>query len=109
MEQREYWVEVEAMAKNCAVEAKQDGRELSEVVWEACDGHEWVIYTRFHFDVLKHTGQDVADRFEDMGGPDLSKGWDHVVMSAAFLALEGDVSEKAQELFYALEAEGAEE
>jgi hypothetical protein len=98
MEQREYWVEVEAMAKNCAVEAKQDGRELSEVVWEACDGHEWVIYTRFHFDVLKH-----------MGGPDLSKGWDHVVMSAAFLALEGDVSEKAQELFDALEAEGAEE
>jgi hypothetical protein len=96
--QKAYWDEVASLAKNCADEAKEQERELSEVVWETCDGHQWVIYTFYQFQILQHTGQDVADRFSDMGGPDLKQGWDHVVMQAAFLAPEGDVMERAQEL-----------
>lgn len=96
--QKAYWAEVEALAKSCIAEAKRYDRELSDVIWETCDGHQWVIYTYYQHQVLQHCRTGVAERFSDMGGPDLSKGWDDVVMQAAFLALEGDVSERAQEL-----------
>ena len=104
--QKGYWDEVTDIAKACVNEARESKRELSEVIWETCDGHQWVIYTNYHHQVLQHTSQDPADRFTDIGC-DFSQGWDRVVMQAAFLALEGDVSEKAQELWD--EAEEAEE
>ncbi len=93
--QKAYWEEVASLAKACAEQAKAEDRELCEAVSEVCDGHQWVIYTFYHHQVLQHTDQDVADRMEDLGGPDLSKGWDNVVMQAAYLALEGDVQVKA--------------
>jgi hypothetical protein len=93
-----YHKQIKAIAKECLERAKESGEELSDVIWETVDGHEWVIYTRFHHQVLHLCDTDVAARLEDMGGADLSKGWDNVVMQATFLALEGDVSELAQEM-----------
>jgi hypothetical protein len=96
-----YWKQVKALAQECIKEAGRSStadRDLYEIVHEMVDSHEWVIYTRFHHQILQHTDQDVAALFEDMGGPDLSKGWDNVVTQAAYLALEGDVLEAISRL-----------
>ena len=99
--QKAYWTEVESLANDCAKEAKEGDRELSEVVWETCDGHQWVIYTFYNYQVIQHTGQDIDDRFADMGG--MGDRFSEVLTKAAYLALEGDVMEKAQEIFDGLE------
>ncbi len=101
--QKDYWEEIESLAKQCIEEAKEQDRELSEVIWETCDGHQWVIYTAYHHQVLQHCDADPAERFEDMGGPDMSKGWDNIVMQATYLVLEGDVSERAQRMLTEME------
>jgi hypothetical protein len=106
---REYWKEVEEIARDCAERARDEDRELSEVVWETVDSHQWVIYNAYHYDVLRHTDQDVGARFEDMGGPSMKDGWEHVVLQAAFLALEGDVMEEAQDIFLSIQPEESDE
>lgn len=95
---KEYRTEVTDIAKSCIVAAKEEDRELSDVIWDVCDSHQWVIYTYYQHQVLQHTSTDVAERFEELGGPGLTTGWNGIVAQAAFLALEGDVLDRAQEL-----------
>lgn len=94
--QKAYWTEVEALAKDC-VERFAAGEDLYEAVNAACDGHHWIIYTFYHHQILQISDQDVSARFEEMGGP-ASKDWASLVMHAAYLALEGDVLDRAQRM-----------
>ena len=44
MTEREYWDEINELAEAVTSEAKEYNRDLSEVIWETLDGHEFVIY-----------------------------------------------------------------
>lgn len=110
IDSKHYWLEVSDTAAECAKQAKEEERDLYDVVHEMVDGHQWIIYTAYHHQVLQWSTQDAAALFDDMGGPDMKQGWDHVVQQAAYLVFHADVMEAAQEAFDALTAgeEGAE-
>lgn len=62
----EYSKEISELAESIAKEAREEGRDVSDVLHETIDGHQWVIYTAYHFDVLKHSKNDGA-YFEEYG------------------------------------------
>lgn len=85
----EYWIEVCALAQSITSEAKEYDRDIEEVLHETIDGHEWVIYTHYNFDVAKHSPND--DAWKDCyGSPELPDNFDAI---RAFFALEADVRE----------------
>lgn len=89
MDQREYWEEIESLAQQVTKEARDDGRDIYDVLHETIDGHQWVIYYRFHTDVLGHSPNDSA-----MWNDGLEMGISsHDMMRAAFCAMLADVRE----------------
>lgn len=62
----EYSKEVTELAQTVAKEACDENRDVSDVLHETIDGHQWVIYTAYHFDVLKHSPNDGA-YFDEIG------------------------------------------
>lgn len=62
----EYSKEVSALAEAIAKEAVEYNRDVSDVLHETIDGHRWVIYTAYHFDVLQHSPNDGA-YFDEIG------------------------------------------
>lgn len=88
--QREYWAQVESIAKDVTEEARADGDDLYERLLETIDGHEWIIYTYKAEQVMRWT--DSTDAIEDAGGFDATgKSWAEIVTAFAFYALMQDV------------------
>lgn len=95
MTQKEYWAGVKAMAEAARTEYGDDV-DLSDAVHEVVDGSEWVIYTKFHFDVLRHTDSD--DAIDDQLYLVKEKGnWHAMLQAATYLALYHDVMAAADE------------
>lgn len=91
--QREYWDEVESLAQTIREEAEEYSRDVSDVLFETIDGHQWVIYTAFHYEVLSHSDND--DYYvENFGAEGLSDGTGLRTDRLAWGALYGDVSDK---------------
>ena len=61
--QSTYYREIEDLARQCRTEARERGRDLSEVIQEVVDGHSWIIYNRHTLAVLQYT--DHEDAAED--------------------------------------------
>ncbi len=57
---QQYWQEIQAVAQSVTEEAREYGREISEVLHETIDGHQWVIYTAYNYDVAKQSPNDDA-------------------------------------------------
>jgi hypothetical protein len=68
----EYWQEIESLCKQVFEECQEYQREPCDVLHETLDGHQWVIYTRYAFDVLKHSDNDGA-AIEEMGAEAATK------------------------------------
>ena len=64
--QSTYYREITDLAKQCRAEAREYGRDVSEVIHETVDGHSWIIYTRHNLAVLQYS--DHEDAAEEMGG-----------------------------------------
>ena len=92
--ERDYWAEVEDLAKQIAKEARETGNDRSDVAHETVDGHEWVIYTyKARFVLLYSSNEDAAT--DDMGR-DAFDGCEtlaSIYERAAFFALLADVNE----------------
>ena len=90
MTEKEYWSEIKILAESVTAEAKEYGREISEVLWETIDGHEWVVYTAHNFKVLAISPSDAA-YIENFGPEGIVK--DGVLNTAAltYAAMEQDV------------------
>ena len=91
MNRQEYWEEIESLAQQVTKEARDDGRDIYDVLHETIDGHQWVIYYRFHAEVLQHTDNDSA-----MWNEGLNEGinsHDEYMQRAAFCAMLADVRE----------------
>jgi hypothetical protein len=66
IESHEYWAEIEALAKSVSEEARKYRRDIHDALHDTIDGHQWVIYPAYHFDVLRHSPNDEA-YFDEMG------------------------------------------
>lgn len=86
----EYWNEIASLAKQISKEAREESRDIIEVLDETIDGHQWVIYTSFNFDVLRHcSDHDVI--FENSSDASNQDGmfWGR----AAYFAMHRDICE----------------
>lgn len=83
---QEYWTEIEAIAISVTKEAREQDRDISDVLHEALDGHQWVIYTYYNFDVCKHSPND--DAWREAFGSEAPTNLDAV---RAYSAMDADV------------------
>ena len=98
MTQGDYWREVASIAETVAEESHADGLDrddLDERLWETIDGHQWVIYTAYNFDILRHSPNDdyYGTNFGAEGiATDAGMNWS----ALAFGALYADVQERLE-------------
>lgn len=85
---QEYWTEIESLAKQCLEWSQEDERGFSDLVMEAIDGHQWVIYYGFNYDVLKNT--DYQGYYIEEFGTD-GESFEDLMMRSAFWAMYNDV------------------
>ncbi len=91
----QYWKEIDALATDIAAEAKDEQRDIYEVLHEWIDGHEWVIYHANNLPVLEHASNPEA--FIDAcgseaAGDELKRGGlNSLHMSLAYFAITEDV------------------
>lgn len=71
MTSQEYWKEVHSIVDSMIEEREPDDTEedLQERLWETVDGHQWVIYTGYNYEVLQHSDNDgyYVDNFGEDG------------------------------------------
>lgn len=94
----EYRQEIDELAQQIVSDMQEypeDYNDLSEIVWEICDSHQWVIYTSYNLDVLKHC-ENEPNEFTHM--IDDSMGYREILNILAYQAMESDVYFKAREL-----------
>jgi len=84
----QYEQEVTSLAKEAA-ERIRAGDEQSDVVHELCDGHQWVIYTYYNYQVMQLSRQDAFELAKDVFG---TEGLTSSAVGA-YLCLEADVNE----------------
>jgi hypothetical protein len=89
----EYWTEIESLAKAVSEEARKGRRDIRDALHETIDGHGWVIYLAYHFDVLRHSPNEDA-YFDEMGTgfPDAACLSD-ITTLCVFYALMADVQQ----------------
>lgn len=118
----DYWKEVRELAQSILEETLRDlcddgfldpeavRKTLDERLWETIDGHQWVIYTQYHYQVLVVSPNDdyaLLNFGVDLSGgdPGVSLDVGYLIMQMAFGALYADVSEELWPLFDAWAAE----
>lgn len=89
---QEYWSEVAEVAETVTQEARDDEREISEVLWEAIDSHPFVIYTAQAQALLSISPNDGA-MVEDFGADGVVKDGSLNWSGLAYCAMEADVRE----------------
>ena len=92
LDYRTYWNEVASVAAEVTAEAREHDRDISEVLWETIDGHEYVIYTAKAQAVLLHSQNDGA-LIEDCGGDAAAKDGVLDWSARAYWAMQRDVQE----------------
>ena len=95
---REYRNEVEQTAEIILnqFEEYDDYDDISEVIFENTEGHQWVIYHHYNLDVLRHSdeGPQEWSAYVEEGETD---HW-RVLNAMAFTAFRADVMEKVNDL-----------
>jgi len=82
--------EVAEQAKSITAEARGEERDISEVLWEAVDSHEFVIYTAKAQALLAISDNDGAF-VEEYGAEGLVKDGSLNWSSLAYAAMEADI------------------
>jgi len=90
----EYWKEVTAIAKSVLEEA--EGGDTHDLLHEAIDAHQWIIYTWAYPYVLIHSSNE--DAFFDQMGATEATSYQQIMQMMAFYALYQDVAEEISEL-----------
>ena len=101
----EYYTELNNLAEDIAKELLEEHdndldeaqQEAYDHIHETVDGHEWIIYERYHANIVAHSSNDEAYQHvycaEDLGTLIVEKGLDHIIMVQAFYAMTQDLSE----------------
>lgn len=116
MTQGDYYREVQSLAESILSETleyeepdatdDQLREALGERLWQDIDGHQWVIYTAYNFDVMRHSDND-SYYAENFGAETLVVDGTLNTAAIAFGALYADVSEVLWRLFDEREEEVA--
>jgi len=89
MTRREYQTEIESIVNHIEDRLSEDPEsELSEMVFEEVDSHEWIIYTSYHLDILQHTSEGPQEWKHFVSDGD---DYQSVIQAMAFDALRNDV------------------
>lgn len=95
MNQHEYYAEVRSIAEGILEEAQDTGEFDRESVvnrlWATIDSHEWVIYTHYNHEILRHSAND-GYAVENFGVETAVQDGAINGMGLAFGALYADVS-----------------
>lgn len=100
--QREYNEEIARLAEAVYSEIRDDTGEISELAFQAVDGHQWIIYTAYHQEVLSCTSnpdawEDIYTN-EDLGRIVAEDGLDAATQAQAFFSFEQDLNKALYEL-----------
>jgi hypothetical protein len=91
-----YWQDIKDYAEEIAKEHRDDEDARQEAVHEYVDGSKWIIYNANHEKVLSQTDNyPDSDEVAEMSNP--KKGWEHMRMVAAFMAMESDLMQAVNE------------
>lgn len=91
MNRQEYRAECGSVAETVFDEYDCDPYDaLHEII----DGHEWLVYTRYHLDILRHSTN--ADYASEEGLLSEGQPFDRLVMASAFYAFMQDVMETTE-------------
>ena len=88
--EKEYWDEVAELAETVTEEARDDEREIYEVLHETIDSHQFVIYTRQAQEVLAISPNDGA-YIDNYGSQGMTENGALNWSALAFTAMEADV------------------
>lgn len=117
---KEYWEEVNKIAHGVC-EDTYDGcdtpeeyeEQLSEMLFETIDGHQWVIYYAYNLPVLQHSenAEYMLDTLgEDSAAAELERGGlSQLHCALAFWALYADVRREIEDISEAIERRYEEE
>lgn len=50
--EKEYWDEIKSIVDSVISESKEYDQDREDTLWETIDGHQWVIYTFYNYQVL---------------------------------------------------------
>jgi hypothetical protein len=90
----EYWSEIRSIVENVKQDVRENEGDVSDAVHEAIDGHQWVIYTGYNLDVLKHCSDESAGIDEGLIDANVALaegGLSKLTAQLAFCAMERDV------------------
>lgn len=90
----DYWNEIRSIAENVKQDVRENEGDVSEAVHDAIDGHQWVIYTGYNLDVLKHCSDESAGIDEgliDANAALAEGGLSKLTAQLAYCAMERDV------------------
>jgi hypothetical protein len=90
----EYWSEIRSIVENVKQDVRENEADLSDAIHEAIDGHQWVIYTGYNLDVLKHCSDESAGIDEgliDANAALAEGGLSKLTAQLAYCAMERDV------------------
>lgn len=59
---KDYWDEIRDIAQDVTDQANKYESDIYEILHETLDGHQWVIYTAYNYDVIRHSPNDEAWR-----------------------------------------------
>lgn len=88
----DYWREIGSIAESVTEDAYEWEQELSDRLWEAIDGHQWVIYTAYNWEVLAISPSDGA-YVENFGADGVVRDGALNTAALAYAAMEQDVRE----------------
>lgn len=92
---RDYQAEINSLAEQVRAEAKEYDRDLSEVLWETIDSHQWVIYTAYAREVAA-ISRNADAIFDAEGKVENDNGM--FDSRRAYYAMEADVNEALERL-----------
>ena len=90
----DYWSEISSIAENVKQDVRENEGDVSDALHEAIDGHQWVIYTGYNLDVLKHCSDESAGIDEgliDANAALAEGGLSRLTAQLAYCAMERDV------------------
>lgn len=91
LSRHEYWAEVENIAKSVTEEARDEEREIGEVLHDYVDSHQWVIYYAYNMQVLQLSDHENEMWEQGLQPTKVDSIW-NILTPAAFCALYADVA-----------------
>ena len=92
----EYIQEIKSLATDIIAESADSDVYMTDMVDDYVDSHQWIIYSRFNIDVLKHS--ENADYACSMGLLGEVSHWDRLLTVSAYYAMRADIIDVMQDI-----------